>query len=215
MSKVLRLHFARRGATVWLGIALTLSACAAPATPEPPTATPVPPTATPPPPTATLTPTPAPFTLTSTAFEANQPIPLQYSCEGDNISPPLAWSGVPAGTASLALVMDDPDAVAVVGKVYDHWLLYNLPADLTALAEAMPSKTTFADGSAHGRNSTRLRGYTGPCPPAGPAHNYVFRLYALDIKLPLESGATKDELLAAMEGHILAQAELIGTFAAP
>lgn len=191
------------------GFAFALGACAPAATPEP-TATPVPPTATQPPPTAT----PAPFTLTSSAFENNQEIPVVYSCEGDNVSPPLAWDGVPAGTLSLALIMEDPDAVAVVGKVYDHWLLFNIPPSTNSIAEKVPLKNMLADGSVHGRNSDKLKGYAGPCPPAGPAHNYTFTLYALDIQLPLEDGATKEELLAAMEGHILAQTQLVGKFAA-
>ncbi len=214
MSHCLRPHrIASPGVALLLVIILTACAAPAAAPTAAPTATPPPPTATAAAPTATAT--PAPFVLTSPAFAADADIPVRYSCAGENISPPLAWSGVPAGTVSLALIMDDPDAVAVVGQVYDHWLLFNIPAETAALEAAVPLKNTLADGSQHGRNSGRLKGYAGPCPPAGPAHHYSFRLYALDTRLTLESGASKEALLAAMDGHILAQAELVGLFAAP
>lgn len=216
MSRCRRPHHLASSGAALLIVGSILTACAAPAaapTAAPTATPPPPPTATTAAPTATAT--PAPFELTSPAFAADADIPVRYSCAGENISPPLAWSGVPAGTVSLTLIMDDPDAVAVVGQVYDHWLLFNIPAETAALEEAVPLKNTLADGSQHGRNSGRLKGYAGPCPPAGPAHRYSFRLYALDTRLTLESGASKEALLAAMDGHILAQAELVGQFAAP
>jgi len=149
------------------------------------------------------------FELTSTAFVQGKPIPRQYTCDGQDISPPLSWSDPPAGTRSLALIADDPDAP--VG-VWVHWVLYNLPAESRGLPEAVPADAELADGSRHGRNSWRRPGYGGPCPPRG-THRYFFKLYALDTVLDLRAGADKGQLLKAMEGHVLAQAELMGTYA--
>lgn len=146
--------------------------------------------------------------LMSGAFQSGEPIPAQYSCDGEDSSPPLQWRDVPAGVASFALIMDDPDAP--VGT-WDHWLLYNLPADSEGLAAAVPSQDQLADGSLHGRNSWGNLEYGGPCPPSG-THRYFFRLYALDEPLDLEAGASKAELNAAMEGHVIAQTELMGTY---
>jgi len=151
------------------------------------------------------------FRLTSTAFATGQPIPVQYSCLGQDISPPLAWTDPPDGTKSFALIADDPDAP--VGT-WVHWVLYNLPADSRGLPEAVPSEDTLADGSRHGQNSWRRADYGGPCPPSG-THRYYFRLYALDTVLDLSAGQNKKQVLKAMEGHILAQAELMGTFTRP
>jgi len=147
--------------------------------------------------------------LTSTAFAHEDPIPSLYACDGDNISPPLQWDGVPEGTASLALIVDDPDAP--VGT-FVHWVLYNLPAEARGLDAGVPVDAELPDGSMQGRNGARRTGYTGPCPPSG-THRYYFKLYALDTALDLApDAATKDEVLAAMEGHVLAQTELMGRY---
>lgn len=142
--------------------------------------------------------------LTSPAFAAEESIPAKYTCDGQDISPPLEWGEPPQGTESLALIMDDPDAP--VG-VWDHWLLFNLPAETRQLDEgaAPPSE------SQGGQNSWGRTGYGGPCPPGG-THRYFFKLYALDTVLDIEAGAGKEELLQAMEGHILAQGELMGRY---
>lgn len=156
-----------------------------------------------------------PFALTSGVFEANGLIPARYTCKGDNLSPALAWSAPPAGTQSFALVMDDPDAVKVAGHIWDHWLLFNLPASARALAEGVPAQDELPDGGRHGQNSFGKLNYGGPCPPSGPAHTYRFVLYAVDRALDLKPGVVKSDLLKALEGHILAQAELDGRYAAP
>ena len=148
------------------------------------------------------------FTLASVAFQNGQPIPSKYTCDGDNISAPLQWADITANTKSFALIMDDPDAPS---GTYVHWVIYNLPATARALAENTPPDATLKDGSLNGQNSSRRSGYTGPCPPNGK-HRYFFKLYALDTVLALKPGATKDQLLAAMKGHILGQAELMGTY---
>ncbi|NOZ26643.1 MAG: YbhB/YbcL family Raf kinase inhibitor-like protein [Chloroflexi bacterium] len=148
------------------------------------------------------------FRLSSRAFEAGQPIPRTYTCDGDDISPPLQWDDPPGDTQSFALIFDDPDAPA---GTWVHWVLYNLPADARALAEGIPADPELPDGSRHGRNSWDRLGYGGPCPPGG-THRYFFKLYALDAMLDLPPGATKKQLLQAMEGHVLARAELMGTY---
>lgn len=150
-----------------------------------------------------------PFELTSTAFAHGEAIPRQYSCDGEDISPPLSWGDPPEGTQSLALIMDDPDAPA---GVWVHWVLYNLPAGSGGLPEAVPTDAQLADGSRQGKSSWGRMGYGGPCPPSG-THRYFFRLYALDTALDLAAGASKEQLLQAMEGHVLAQAELMGLYA--
>ena len=149
------------------------------------------------------------ISLTSTAFAEGAPIPAEYSCMGRRISPPLAWSNPPTGTKSLALIMDDPDAP--VGT-FVHWVIYNIPASSLGLPEAIsPTKVQLANGSVQGNNGAGQAGYTAPCPPSG-THRYFFKLYALDTVLSLPAGATKDQLLKAMEGHILSSGELMGTF---
>lgn len=149
--------------------------------------------------------------LTSTVFAAGESIPSEVTCDGDDISPPLQWSDPPAGTQSFALIVDDPDAP--IGT-WVHWVLFNLPGDSRSLPKAVPPDAELADGSRHGNNSWPRLGYGGPCPPSG-THRYVFKLYALDGKLDLEAGAGKEDLLQAMEGHVLAEAELMGTYARP
>ncbi len=155
---------------------------------------------------------PMAFTLTSPAFEPNGRIPKPYSGEGQDASPPLAWSDPPAGTQALALVCDDPDAP--VGT-WDHWLIWNIPADTAALPEGVPTTETVADlgGAAQGKNGWGRIGYGGPMPPPGHGHHhYHFRLYALDARLNLAPGADKKALMQAMDGHILGQAELTGLY---
>jgi len=146
-----------------------------------------------------------PFELTSSAFAQGEPIPEVYSCKGEDISPPLVWGDPPAGTASFALIMDDPDAP--VGT-WDHWIVFNLPADARELSESMQPGDAAAT---FGVNSWGRSDYGGPCPPSG-THRYFFKLYALDTTMDLDDGAGKGQLQAAMEGHILAETELMGTF---
>jgi hypothetical protein len=145
--------------------------------------------------------------LTSPAFTEGQPIPERYTCNGENVSPALAWGEPPAGTQSFALIMDDPDAP---GGTWDHWVFFNISAFIRSLPEAFPSGDTFPDGSMGGKNSWGNTGYGGPCPPSG-THRYVFKLYALDEVLAIPPGATRGELEKAMVGHILATGELMGT----
>lgn len=165
--------------------------------------------ATTPPPTPAVPSQPVgTLALASPAFAAGGEIPRKYTCDGEDISPPLEWGAPPAGTRGLALIMDDPDAPA---GTWDHWLLYNLPADARGLPEGVSPDATRPDGGRHGKNSWGRLGYGGPCPPSGQ-HRYFFRLYALDIPLDLPAGANKAQLLAAMSGHILAQGELMGTY---
>jgi Raf kinase inhibitor-like YbhB/YbcL family protein len=146
--------------------------------------------------------------LSSTAFENGKPIPSKYTCDGQSVSVPLQWGDPPAGAMSFALITDDPDAP---GSTFVHWVIYNLPATARGLPEGVKTDATLADGSRNGNNGARRSGYTGPCPPSG-THHYYFKLYALDTMLSLAPGATKDQLLAAMNGHIVAQAQLIGTY---
>jgi Raf kinase inhibitor-like YbhB/YbcL family protein len=148
--------------------------------------------------------------LTSSAFHAGQTIPAKYTCEGEDISPPLEWNDVPAGGAkSLALICDDPDAP--VGT-WVHWVLYDLPVTAGELAENVPASDSLSLGAKQGMNDFRRVGYGGPCPPPGKPHRYYFKLYAIDIQLTLKPRATKQQLLRAMDGHILAEAQLMGTY---
>ncbi|MCC6383512.1 MAG: YbhB/YbcL family Raf kinase inhibitor-like protein [Dehalococcoidia bacterium] len=149
------------------------------------------------------------FALTSASFQMGQPIPSRYTCDGENISPPLAWNGTPEATAAFALIMDDPDSPR---GVFTHWLLYNLPARFDGLPEAFPRLDELPDGTMQGWNDFGLIGYGGPCPAPGSTHRYRFTLYALDRPLPLVPGASKQDLLDALQAHILAQAELVGTY---
>jgi Raf kinase inhibitor-like YbhB/YbcL family protein len=146
--------------------------------------------------------------LSSAAFKEGQPIPKQYTCDGVDISPPLEWSGVPKNAKTLAIICDDPDAPS---GTFVHWVLYNLPADDMGLIENVPTTETIKGGGMQGKNDFRKIGYGGPCPPSG-THRYFFKLYALDGELDLKPGATKNDLLKAMEGHIVAQGQLMGTY---
>jgi hypothetical protein len=150
--------------------------------------------------------------LTSQAFTANGEIPPLYTCDGDDTSPPLSWSGLPPGTKSLALIVDDPDAPdpKAPKMTWVHWVLYNLPAGVSALAENA-GQGGLPAGTQEGLNDWKRTGYGGPCPPIG-RHRYFHKLYALDRVLPDLGRPKKEELLRAMEGHLLGQAELIGTY---
>lgn len=150
------------------------------------------------------------LTLTSTAFAHGGDIPLLYTCQGSNVSPPLAWSGVPAAAESLVLIVDDPDAPdpAAPKMTWVHWLLYNLPPTAAGLPEGIAA---LPAGTREGLNDWRRTGYGGPCPPIG-RHRYFHKLYALDSLLPDLRQPNKDQLAAAMQGHVLAAAELVGTF---
>jgi Raf kinase inhibitor-like YbhB/YbcL family protein len=150
------------------------------------------------------------LTLTSTAFTNGSEIPAKYTCEGQDISPPLAWSGVPAAAKSLVLIVDDPDAPdpAAPKMTYVHWVLYNIPANTTSLAEDVGQ---LPAGTLAGLNDWRRADYGGPCPPIG-RHRYFHKLYALDTTLPDLHNPTKAALEAKMKGHVIAQAELLGTY---
>ena len=145
----------------------------------------------------------------SSAFAEGQPIPAKYACDGDDNSPPLNWSNIPKGTKSLALICADPDAP--VGT-WVHWVLYDLPATVAELPERVPSTETISNGAKQGINDFKRIGYGGPCPPRGGTHRYFFKLYALDAEMQLKTKATKKELVRAMEGHILAKGQLMGTY---
>lgn len=146
--------------------------------------------------------------VTSTAFREGEMIPEVYSCDGKNISPRLDWTDVPKGTKTFALIVDDPDAPR---GTWVHWVLFNIPADAKGLGEHIPPRSTLTNGARQGVNDSHQLGYDGPCPPSG-IHRYYFKLYALDTALTLESGATKAQLLKAMEGHILGHGELMGKY---
>ena len=146
--------------------------------------------------------------VTSTAFSDGAAIAIKYSCDGDDVSPPLSWTGVPEGTRSLALISDDPDARGT----WVHWVLYGIPAEVEELSEAMATTDVTPGGAKNGKNDFKKLGYGGPCPPKGSPHRYFFKVYALDIELELDSGANKKELLEAMEGHVLARGQLMGTY---
>jgi len=147
--------------------------------------------------------------ITSTAFSEGQPIPAKYSCEGSDISPPLQWTNTPANTKSFALIADDPDAPM---GTWVHWVLYDLPANTTGLPEDVAKTQVISNGAKQGLNTWPRLGYGGPCPPPGKPHRYFFKIYALDAMLGLKPGQTKKELLKAMEGHVLAEGQLMGTY---
>ena len=154
----------------------------------------------------------AQFTLSSPSFRNNQPMPAKHSCEGEDASPSLKWEGAPAGTKSFALICDDPDAP---GGSWVHWVMYGIAASTKELPENVAKTDTVAalGGVKQGRNDFDRAGYGGPCPPRGHSvHHYHFRLYALDTDLNLAPRVTRKQLESAMKGHILAQAELIGTY---
>ena len=146
--------------------------------------------------------------LTSPTFKFGESIPAKYSRNNDNLSPPLAWNEPPEGTESLALICDDPDAPS---GAWTHGVIFNIPSNVRSLSEAVPSDANLADGSIHGENSWGELGYDGPSPPSG-THRYYFKIFALDAILDLEPGASKDDLLKAIDTHILAYGELMGMY---
>lgn len=148
------------------------------------------------------------ITITSTAFEEGGMIPKKYTCDGEDVSPPLAWTGIPEGTRTLALISDDPDAPM---GTWVHWVLFNIPPDTKGLPEAVPPDEMLENGARHGITDFRRIGYGGPCPPAG-THRYFFKLYALDTGLDLKAGSSKKQLMEAMEGHVLAEGQLMGRY---
>jgi Raf kinase inhibitor-like YbhB/YbcL family protein len=147
--------------------------------------------------------------LTSSAFREGEAIPEKHTCDGLDLSPALAWSGAPAGTRSLALLCDDPDAP--VG-LWVHWVIWGVPPDTTSLPEGVAREKSLPNGSAQGLNDFRKIGYGGPCPPPGKPHRYFFRIYALDAGVALAPGATRKELLKAIEGHVIGEGELMGRY---
>jgi Raf kinase inhibitor-like YbhB/YbcL family protein len=148
------------------------------------------------------------ITITSTVFSEGGMIPQEYTCDGEDSSPPLAWHGVPDGTKSIALICDDPDAPM---GTWVHWVLFDIPAHIMELPASIPPEKIIQNGAKHGINDFRKFGYGGPCPPGG-THRYYFKLYALDTEIDGEPGITKSQLLQAMEGHILAEGQLMGRY---
>lgn len=150
-----------------------------------------------------------PVTVTSPSFNNRGTIPRRHTCDGQNISPALNWSGIPRGTKSIALICEDPDAP---GGTFIHWVLFNIPGNATGLPEGVPRSGTLANGASQGRTSFRRVGYGGPCPPRG-RHRYYFNVYALDTRVRLHTKPDVKKLLRAMEGHVLAAGQLMGTYA--
>ncbi len=153
--------------------------------------------------------TPSSMQLTSSAFNQGQPIPAKYTCDAKDVSPSLQWSGVPSGAKSIVLLVNDPDAP--VGD-WVHWVLFDLPATATSLMEDLPKGQHLPGGGKQGLNDFKRLGYGGPCPPPGKPHRYFFRIYALDTLLELKPGTTRKEVQQAMQGHVLAQGELMGIY---
>jgi len=149
------------------------------------------------------------ISLSSTAFKDGEEIPARYTCDGEHISPPLEWGEPPPGTQAFALIMDDPDAPM---GVFTHWVIFNIVSDSRQLTEAIPTQGQLPGGFLQGRNDFGKTGYGGPCPPAGPHHRYQFTLYALDQPLDLKAGISKEQLLSAIQGHVLAQGQLTGRY---
>jgi Raf kinase inhibitor-like YbhB/YbcL family protein len=147
--------------------------------------------------------------LTSTAFTDGAAIPAEFTCDGANRSPALAWTGVPVSTRSFALIADDPDAPR---GTWVHWLIWNLPADACELATGVPTRPELPSGARQGLNDGGDLGYQGPCPPPGGPHRYFFRLFALGTSLNLAPGVNRSDLEAALQGHVLGQAVLMGTY---
>jgi Raf kinase inhibitor-like YbhB/YbcL family protein len=194
-------------------LVFSLAACASQPTPTQPPATSVPeatevPAATEASVEVTEEETVMPFEISSPAFANGEAIPVDFSCDGNDSSPVLRWTEPPADTQSFAIIMDDPDAPM---GTWVHWIVYNIPASTRELEENMPTIPELGNGIRQGYTSARSTGYHGPCPPSG-THRYFFKLYALDTMLLLSEKADKKELLAAMEGHVLANVELMGTF---
>lgn len=147
--------------------------------------------------------------IKSLAFESGSAIPRQYTCEGKDVSPPLSWKDSPAATISFALISDDPDAPM---GTWVHWVIYNIPGTSDHLSEGVPPSENLSDGTRQGFNDFPSIGYGGPCPPPGKPHRYFFKLYCLDTKLNIKGKVTKEALLLAMKGHVLAEASLMGIY---
>jgi len=146
--------------------------------------------------------------LTSAAFKEGEAIPRQYTCDGVNVSPPLEWGRAPKNAKTIAIITDDPDAP---GGTWVHWVLFNLPAENIGLVENLPVTENLKAGGFQGKNDFDKIGYGGPCPPSG-THRYIFKIYAVDAELPLKAGATKADVEKAMQGHIVAQGQLMGSY---
>ncbi len=149
------------------------------------------------------------ITITSPAFSEGDSIPENYTCDGDDVSPPLEWTGLPNGTQSLTLIVDDPDAP--VGT-WVHWVIFDIPPSINGFPEGIARSEMIEGTGTQGKNDSRQIGYIGPCPPKGKPHRYFFKLYALDVALNLKAGVGKSEVEKAMRNHILAQGQLIGTY---
>ena len=149
------------------------------------------------------------FSISTPSFSNGGEIPKKFTCDGVDVSPQLSWTEPPAGTKSLALLVDDPDAP--VGN-WNHWIMWNLPAATRGLPDGVKKETPLPDGSEQGKNDFHKAGYNGPCPPPGKPHRYYFKIFALDTKIDLKPAASKRELESAMKGHVLAQAELMGRY---
>lgn len=149
------------------------------------------------------------FQLESSAFENGKTIPRKYTCDGEDVSPPLMWKGAPEGTKSFALICDDPDAPLMT---WTHWVVYGIPASVDYLLEGLPKAEVVAGVIKQGSNSGRRVGYAGPCPPGGKVHRYYFRIYALDADPDIKPGESKKHLEEAMKGHVLGQAETMGLY---
>lgn len=146
--------------------------------------------------------------IKSSAFEEGEIIPKKYSCEGVNVSPPLQWSSLPAEVESFVLICEDPDAPS---GLWTHWIIFNLPAEITALPEFIMEREVLENGAQQGLNDFGTIGYRGPCPPGG-THRYYYRIYALDIMLQLNSRINRQNLLEAMIGHIIDQGHIMGIY---
>ena len=147
--------------------------------------------------------------IKSTAFKNNESIPPRYTCQRQDVSPDISWDDVPEKAVSLTLVMDDPDAP---GRTFSHWIIYNIPPENNGLQEAIPIIPELPDGNRQGLNDFRRLGYSEPCPPPGMPHHYNFNLYALDKKIELPTGTTRNKVLDAIKDHIIAQAKLTGIY---
>ena len=149
------------------------------------------------------------FAISSTTFPNGEEIPRKFTCDGADVSPEFSWTDPPAGTKSFAVITDDPDAP---GGNWNHWVLFDLPATTTSLAEGVAKMDEIPGGGRQGRNDFRKIGYNGPCPPPGKPHRYFFKLYALDKMLGLKPGSNKQELEQAMENHVLGKVDWMGTY---
>lgn len=149
--------------------------------------------------------------ISSSVFEDGEKIPVRHTCDGEDVSPPLSIGDVPSGAESLAVVVDDPDAP---GGVFDHWIIWNIPPGTESIPEGVPAENVVEtlEGARQGQNGFGEIGYRGPCPPSGPPHNYRFKIYALDAEIDLESGMMKEDLDREIQGHVLAEDQIIGVF---